>query len=211
MSDTRDAAPRFRRHTREVRAAMLVEAGWKVLAEGGIRAFTIDNICKAAGASRGLVTHHFGGKEGLLTAVYAAAYEPLLGALEPKGKAPLSLPEMMDVLFSPANYSTDSLNVWLAIWGEIATNGPLMAEHRALYARYRDQVARAVAEQAAANGRVVDAGELAVLVISLVDGLWLELCLDPGHLTAERARAACLRLIEPVIGPVALGAGGAGR
>ncbi len=65
--------PRFRRYAADIRAAMLVEAGMVCLARGGITAFTVDNICAEAGASRGLIAHHFGGKDGLLAAVYAAA------------------------------------------------------------------------------------------------------------------------------------------
>ena len=76
-------APRFRRYASEVRAAMLVEAGLATLAEGGITAFTVDNICRRAQASRGLIAHHFGGKDGLLVAVYHAAYTPLLADLSP--------------------------------------------------------------------------------------------------------------------------------
>lgn len=201
MSDGATPGPRFRRLGREARAATLVEAGMKVLAEGGIRAFTIDNICKASGASRGLVTHHFGGKDGLLAAVYDAAYRPLLDAIAPEGAPPPDLPELVDHLFSPANYSRESLNVWLAIWSEIATGGALRTEHRTLYARYRSVVAGAVATHAARHGRMVDAEAMAVTLIALVDGLWLELCLDPTGMTPEGARAACLSLLAPVLGP----------
>lgn len=202
MSDGAAPGPRFRRLGREVRAAMLVEAGMQVLAEGGIRAFTIDNICKVSGASRGLVTHHFGGKDGLLAAVYDAAYRPLLEAIAPAEGPPPDLCELVDHLFSPANYSRDTLNVWLAIWSEIATGGALRDEHRTLYARYRAVVARAVAEHAARNGRQVKAEAMASTLIALVDGLWLEMCLDPAGLTPEGAKAACLDLLEPVLGPI---------
>lgn len=203
MSDAAaPAGPRFRRYSSEVRAAMLVDAGLAVLSEGGIRAFTIDNICRAAGASRGLITHHFGSKDGLLAAVYAAAYRPLLDAISPEIGDPPALPELIAHLFSPANYSRDSLNVWLAIWGEISTNGPLRAEHRALYDRYRAVVAQAIADHAQAQGRAVDAEEMAVTLIALVDGLWIELCIDPERMTTEAARAACLRMLEPFLGPI---------
>ncbi|MBH1974635.1 MAG: TetR family transcriptional regulator, partial [Rhodobacteraceae bacterium] len=78
---TTSEAPKFRRYTSEVRAAMLVDAGLACLAEGGITAFTVDNICRKSAASRGLIAHHFGGKDGLLAAVYAAAYAPLIADL----------------------------------------------------------------------------------------------------------------------------------
>lgn len=200
-------APRYRRYTSEVRARMLVEAGLACLAQGGIRAFTVDNICKISGASRGLITHHFGSKDRLLAEVYAAAYQPLLAVIGPRDGAPLPLGQLLDHLFSPANYSRESLNVWLAIWGEVATNPTLQAEHRALYGRYRATVEAAIAAQARASGRIAAADELAVSVIALVDGLWLELCispetLSPETLSPERARRACARLLEPFVGPL---------
>lgn len=202
MSDGEEPGPRFRRLGREVRATMLIEAGMRVLAEGGIRAFTIDNICKVSGASRGLVTHHFGSKDGLLAAVYETAYRPLLDAISPEDMPAPDLPDLVDQLFSPANYSRETLNVWLAIWSEIATGGALREEHRTLYARYRAVVAEAVARHAARNGRSVDAEAMAITLIALVDGLWLEMCLDPADLTPEAARTACIALLEPVLGPI---------
>jgi TetR/AcrR family transcriptional repressor of bet genes len=129
--------PRFRRYSSEVRAAMLVEAGLACLARGGITAFTTDNICREAGASRGLITHHFGSKEGLLAAVYAAAYQPLLDSLTPTDQAAPDLIQIIERVFGTYNFTRDSLSVWLALWGEVATNPTLQAEHRKHYARYR--------------------------------------------------------------------------
>ena len=45
---TKPDGPRYRRYTSETRGAMLIEAGMKCLARGGITAFTIDNICTSA-------------------------------------------------------------------------------------------------------------------------------------------------------------------
>ena len=69
-------APKNKRLAPGARAAERVEAGLRVLSKGGITAFTINIICKASGASRGLVGHPFGGKDGLLTACHAAAHAP---------------------------------------------------------------------------------------------------------------------------------------
>lgn len=181
---------------------MLVEAGMACLAQGGIRAFTVDNICKAAGASRGLITHHFGSKDQLLAAVYAAAYDPFLEAIAPEDGPEPDLPELMDYLFAPVNYSRESLAMWLALWGAIATNPALQAEHVALYGRYRETLARAIARFAEAGGRQVDAQTLAVSLIALVDGMWLELCISPGSLDPAAARAATAALLEPMLGPI---------
>jgi TetR/AcrR family transcriptional regulator, transcriptional repressor of bet genes len=191
-------SPRYRRYTSEVRAAMLIEAGLACLAEGGIAAFTIDNICAKAGASRGLVTHHFGSKEGLLAAVYAAAYQPMLASLAPEAASDLA--SLIDHLFAPANVNPGSLKIWLALWAEIATSPALQAEHRKHYAVYRQTVAQSLQNLALSRNLDIDAAGLAVSVIALIDGLWLEHCIDPELLSPDRAKTACLRLLTPIFG-----------
>lgn len=187
-----DPPPRFRRYASEVRAAMLVEAGLAVLAEGGITAFTVDNICRRAKTSRGLIAHHFGGKEGLLVAIYHAAYAPLLADLT----ADLSVDEVLDRLFSPEHFTRESLNIWLSLWGEVAVNAGLQAEHRANYATFRTAVATAIRRDAKTP---VDAEALAAALIALADGLWLELCFAPDLMSADRAKRTCRMLLTPVL------------
>jgi betaine-aldehyde dehydrogenase len=192
--------PRFRRYDAEVRARMLIDAGLACLAEGGITAFTIDNICRKAQASRGLVAHHFGSKDGLLAAVYAAAYRPMLAATAPEGTAPLDLPTLIDRIFSAEKFTRENLNTWLAIWGETAANPRLLAEHRQLYAAYRTTIATAITALATERNRSVDAETLATSIIALADGYWLEQCLDPDRIAPDAARAACVTLLEPLLG-----------
>jgi TetR/AcrR family transcriptional regulator, transcriptional repressor of bet genes len=180
---------------------MLVEAGLRCLAEGGITTFTIDNIGKHAKASRGLIAHHFGSKDSLLAAVYEAAYAPMLTKLDPPA-GPLTLGSLIDRMFDAEAHNLPTLRIWLALWGEIAVNPALKAAHRRNYGRYRDIVETAIAGHCAERGLRVDAGTLAASVIALVDGLWLEQCIDPEGLDAARARAACLGLLEPLLGPL---------
>jgi TetR/AcrR family transcriptional repressor of bet genes len=187
-----EPGPRFRRYASEVRAAMLVEAGLSVLAEGGITAFTVDNICKRAETSRGLIAHHFGGKEGLLVAVYHAAYAPLLADLTPD----LSVDQVLDRLFSPKHFTRESLNIWLSLWGQVAVNAGLQEAHRANYAAFRAAVAHAIARDAKAP---VDAEAIAAALIALADGLWLELCFAPDLMSPDRAKATCRMLLEPLL------------
>ncbi len=197
MSDT----PRYRRYRPEERAAMLVEAGLAVLAEGGIAGFTVDNICKKSGASRGLIAHHFGAKEGLLAACYAAAYAPLLADLAPEEGMLPDLATLLDRLFSAEHFRPETLRLWLALWGEVAGNPALQAEHRRLYTAFRASLARAIA----ALAPQAKAETLAVSIIALADGLWLELCIAPDLMPAARARALCADLLEPVLGPLPSG------
>ncbi len=190
--------PRFRRYPSETRAAMLVEAGLACLARGGILAFTIDNICTEAKASRGLVTHHFGSKDGLLAACYGAMYDRVMAALEPAQ----SLRAVVDAGFAPEVFNPESLRIWLALWGEIAQNETMRQAHRRLYGRYRSRVAAAVAQEAEARGWVVDAERVAVMFIALSDGVWLEQGIDPEMMAPGAGRAACIALLEAWLGPL---------
>ena len=200
---TKSATPRYRRFTSETRAAMLVEAGLACLAKGGITAFTVDNICREAGASRGLITHHFGSKDGLLAAVYATMYDRLMAAIAPADAPEPRLTELVEANFAPSVFNRDSLKIWLALWGEIANSDALQTVHRRRYTDFRSSVTRAIANDAAERGLVVDAHAIAVMFIALSDGVWLEQGIDPAMLSPAQARETCYRMLELALGPIA--------
>lgn len=199
---TKPEGPRFRRYSSETRGAMLVEAGLACLARGGITAFTVDNICREANASRGLITHHFGSKNGLLAAVYATMYDRFTAVIAPEGRPPADLAALIEANLDPAVFNPDSLRIWLALWGEIANNAELREVHRQRYLDLLATVERAVAAEAGARGRRLDARAVAVLFVALSDGLWLEQGIDPTMLSRKAARDACYGFFEAVLGPL---------
>lgn len=182
-------APKYKRLPPETRAAELVQAGLRVLSRGGITAFTIDNICKASGASRGLVSHHFGGKDGLLAACYAAAYAPLMQSIADDA-TPLTLTDLIDDLLSDRHVQPDGLMIWLALWGEVAVNPVLRAEHLRLYRTYHAAIARATARHFGREVPTASDETLATALIALLDGIWLESAIAPSEMGVDRARAA---------------------
>ncbi len=191
--------PKFERIAPDERRARLIEASIACLAKGGIQAFTVDNICHEAGTSRGLITHHFGSKNALLAAIYATIYGKVLENLDRMSEAPESLDELIEMIFGDTFLSRDYLNVWLALWGEIAVNPALQAEHRKNYALYRERIARSISAFARARGVTVDSYEAATILISLVDGLWLEQCIDQNLLSLTRAKDLCRRTLAAVL------------
>ncbi len=148
------AQPKFARQSAEARREMLVEAGIACLAKDGILGFTIDRICAEAKVSRGLITHHFKSIDGLLAAVYETMYGKVLSVIEEPGVATTPearLVEIIDAMFSREFFNRESLNIWLALWGEIANNPALLKVHRKQYARYRAGIERALLDVANAR------------------------------------------------------------
>jgi len=191
-----------KRLTSDGRRAQLEDAALACMAQGGIGHFTIDKVCAKAGVSRGLITHHFGSKDGLLTAVYARMYQGMLASLEEQVAGQPRLVTLVEAMVSPAQFAPDTLHIWLSLWGEIAMNSALRDEHRRQYTLYRADVATAVQEMATQRGITVDADALALSLICLIDGLGLQRCIDPTMLDAEVARKACYGLLNGVLGPV---------
>lgn len=205
----RKARPRFTREPPDVRRRMLVEAATRCLAKGGIAAFTVDRICKEAGISRGLINHYFDSKDDLLIAVYETSlYETVTDHIaQLKGMPADASPEsrlgmIVEATCHPSYFAEPRLLVWLALWGEVATNPKLQAAHRELYDSYRRALAEEIGAVALRRGRDVDAPALARSFIALFDGLWLEWCLDSRVVSPEDARAACYDLLEATLGPL---------
>jgi hypothetical protein len=70
------------------------------------------------------------------------------------------------------------------------------------YAALLSRLEGAIARHAAEHGLAVDAAELALPVMALIDGLWLEAQIDPERLSPARARAAALTLLSHALGPI---------
>jgi AcrR family transcriptional regulator len=192
------AAPRRKaRLTSAGRRALLEDAACACMARGGIRAFTVDKVAAEAGVSRGLIVHHFGSMDGLLVAVYSRMYGEWIAAISAPRPGLGRLEAIVEALVSPALFCRDVQNTWLTLWGEIANNPVLGAEHRLRYAEYRDSIAGALREAGVAGaGR--DPDTVATALICLIDGLGVQRCVEPALLPEAAARAAFWALLDPL-------------
>jgi TetR/AcrR family transcriptional regulator, transcriptional repressor of bet genes len=189
-------SPRKARLSPAERRARLEDAARVCMARGGIREFTVDKIAAEAGVSRGLIAHHFGSMDGLLVAVYSRMYGEWLAAISAPRPGFGPIDGLIEALVSPALFSRDVLNIWLTLWGEVANNPVLRAEHRARYSEYRNSIAAALRE-ARPDDPAFDAETVATAFICLVDGLGVQRCVEPALLSEDAARAACRALLGP--------------
>ena len=158
-------------------------------------AFTIDQICKQAGVSRGLINHHFKTKEELLICIYADMTDHLVQdstSDEPRQQ----LTEIIETSFDEQSFNRSNLRAWLSIWGEVATNEVLNSLHQSRYQKYKDRIANALRSISSTSNTELDADSVARQLIALIDGLWLEYCLHSAGFSLAAARADCYRFLQ---------------
>lgn len=201
----RPKAPRFSRQAPEQRRQEIVAAAVACLAKGGVAAFTVSEIAKTAGTSHGLINHYFKSKEDLLVAAYndvgerlATATKTALALIGRRGAGPLRA--VVETSFSPEFFNESNLSVWLALWGQVRNDPALRSAHNALYDGYRKSLARTLESLAKARGRKIDSLAVARAFTALIDGLWLEWCLNPTVFSPEDAKALCYDLLEARLG-----------
>lgn len=194
--------PSFTRVEPDVRRLSLIEATARVLARDGASAASVRAIALEAGASPGLVAHHFGGVDALIAATYAHVGEQVETALDAAvsgaGEDPRArLMAYVAASFAPPIADRALLATWTAFWGLVIARGEIAALHDAQYARYRDELEALLA----ACGLAPAARRRAAIAIAaLVDGLWLELCLSPAVIDADEARAIAEAQISALLG-----------
>lgn len=172
--------------------AALIEAALESLAAVGLGAVSVRDVAARAGVSPGLVRHHFGSFGGLLNEAYRSVTARVDTTLDEAIAAAGDDPERrMDAFlaasFSPAIVDRDLLSAWLGFWGMVRTDSAAAEIHTASFAAYRARIEGLLGDLARARGRTVDARAGGLGLSAMLDGLWLEMCLDPSTFGPEEA------------------------
>ena len=184
--------PPFSRELAEVRRAALVEAAVASLAARGVAAASVRDVAVRAGVSPGLIGHHFGGFGALLVEAYrhvvARVDVSIEAALAEAGDDPdRRLRAFLEASFQPSIVDHDLLSAWLGFWGLVRSDPAAATVHAETYGAYRARIERLLSAVAVARGAEIDARAGAIGLSAMLDGMWLELCLDPATFTAAEA------------------------
>jgi len=185
----------YRRKSAQQRRQELIEAGIVCLGKGGMSGFTIDQICRQAGVSRGLINHHFKTKEELLICIYADMTNHLV-LKTPANDPREMLAWIIETSFDEQNFDRSGLRAWLSIWGEVATNQALNSLHQNRYNKYKARIELALVGIARLQGLNLAVDSVARQLIALIDGLWLEYCLHSEGFSLAAAKTDCYRFLQ---------------
>lgn len=187
---------RFSREPADARRLALIEAALASLADRGLGAVSVRDVAKRAGVSPGLVRHHFGGFGALLVEAYRHVVARIDGHIDATVAAAGDDPQarldaFLAASFSPAVVDRDLLSSWLGFWGLVRSDPAAAAVHAESFAAYRARLEGLLAPLGVKDPRTAALG-----LSALLDGLWLELCLDPATFSpgeAVRLAAAQVR------------------
>jgi TetR/AcrR family transcriptional repressor of bet genes len=193
------AKPARGRHQREspdVRRKSLIQATMRSIAKYGYAGTTIGRICAEAQVSRGLINHHFDTKEELIRQSYQELCEEWVFQTRDVLQDSLRDPEdklraMIRLSFGPTLFKQEYLGIWVGFWSAIGKSATLKKLNRELYRQDRADYQKIFEEIAAKRGKAIDSRRASIALIALMDGLWLQWCLDPKGFTAEDAVAVC--------------------
>jgi len=173
----------------------LIEATLSCLASDGLAGATVRRIAERAGVTPGLVRHHFAGKDVLLAEAYRTLSDSWLARV--KESVDRDYPDRESALrgaltaFFPDNVrDIRQMRITVTLWGLILVDPDISeiqkASYTALQACFETLIERHF-------GARKDARQIAIGIISIADGLWLECCLNPDRMAAADAIETALR------------------
>lgn len=196
--------PRYARHRADDRRRALVEATIASLKRHGHEGLSVRRVAAQAGVSIGLINHHFPNKDALVAESYrqfsrqlAAGFQAAVERAPREPRARLSA--FIESVFARPNLDPRVLTAWIVFWGLFRQSPEMRRAHREEgrgYGALPGLLLRDLLKQRAlpaSRARVATIG-----LTALLDGLWLEWCLDPKGFRPAEAIALCEDWIDRV-------------
>ncbi len=186
------------------RRPQILSAACEVIATVGVPELRLADVAKVAGVSSGTVHYYYETKKDVLNAAFVFNLEESLKrreALLHAGKGNLAiLNDLVESYLPKDEVSHRAWLVWLALWAEAARDENLQAVNDRLYGQWRSVVAGVIeAAQEEGSARPGNAGQMANMLIGMLDGLAVQVLLGSGAMSLAAMRKICKAFIRDVI------------
>lgn len=180
-----------------IRRDQLIRATFETIDRVGLADATVAEIAGRAGLSSGIVSHYFGGKDGLLNAAMRQVLRQLRDAVASRTAAAAPEPRaqlraIIDGNFDPSQVSATAMRVWLTFWAASMHDAALhrlqRSNDRRLYSNLSYQFQRALPLQ--------EARKAARGLAAMIDGLWLRGSLAGGEFDVAQARQIAYEYLD---------------
>ncbi len=187
---------------RDRRRQELINATINVVSAHGYSETTVSRVAKEAGLSLGLMHFYFDSKDHLfaetlryLSDEYDQVWQ--IAVKKYDGSAPRRLVGMIYAFFDRQVFSHQRLAVWFAFWADAKLRDRFRADVINVERRYNREISRTVREIAVCE--VMDLRQshlVAISLLAMIDGFWLQFMIDPQSSTRNRAISSCLGFLH---------------
>jgi len=187
---------------------LFIDAAICSLANHGYKGTTVRQIAKYAGVTPGLLTHYYEGKEILIAESYKYLATRFLenfqtNISEAEQDPITTLKSFFKNIFEPDYLGKQYLRVWLAFWTLTLTQDTLRNTHKEIHSEYvnsLEKVLLSAYHYSNIDHKNKNIRSLAVGIIAMLDGLWLECCLDPDALSTNDNFSIVYHFVESTTG-----------
>nr|WP_273543204.1 transcriptional regulator BetI [Halomonas profundi] len=184
-----------------IRRQQLINATMAAIDEVGLAETTVMRIARHAGVSAGIISHYFGGKDGLLEATMRQILTDLTEAVAARRHALTDdsprahISAIIEGNFDRTQVTGPAAKTWLAFWAS-SMHKPMLqrlqnVNDRRLYTHLCHQFRRVMSRH--------DARSAARGLAAMIDGLWLRGALTPAGLDADEARLIAQAYLDQLL------------
>jgi len=184
-----------------VRKKQLIEATLHSIGEYGLQGTTINTISRSAGMSSGIISHYFGGKQGLIEATVRYLLEQLkvtlLNHVTQVDVSPRQrLMMIVEANFTSVQQSDSATRTWLSFWAQ-AMHDPELAKLQHINSRRLLSNLRYSYKQLMPMSNAIRAAKMTA---AMIDGFWLRSALSgTSEIDFKEAEMLCKHFIETII------------
>ncbi|MBZ0334348.1 transcriptional regulator BetI [Marinobacter sp. AL4B] len=183
-----------------IRRQQLIDATLQVIEEHGFQGATVGKIAAIADLSVGIVSHYFGGKQGLLEAtmrrLLSSLQKDVSKLMADRPNTPRErLMAIVDANFSGVQTHAQSSKTWLAFWTQAMHSPDLMRLQRVNERRLLSNLMFYL-RQLMPEPQVRSTAQT---IAALIDGFWLRAAMSEGRIEPSQAVTLCKTYIDQAI------------
>ncbi len=200
--------PRYERQVASDRREALVDAAIESLKRYGYEGLSVRRIAAEAGVSIGLINHHFPNKDTLVAESYRTFSRRLAANFESGGRGRRPRPAhaaagvLRRVLLGPEPRPAGADRLGRVLEPGAGVAGDARGARRRGPGLQRGARQAAVRPRAHARRRARGPRARRHRADALLDGLWLQLCLDPTSIRPKDAAALCDDWVDRMVRPL---------
>ncbi len=198
MPTTSQESAKRQRLAPEDRRRALIAATIQTLGEEGAKGTTLRQTCKRAGVAPGLISHFFGSWHDLLLTAYdslTGAFTVDVTAIQQNNALGQSqkLDHLIRLFFSEDWTSNKNGDAYVALWALSRTEVDLQERMSRHHEELHSQIT------AILTGLTDTPAELADELILQLNGIWMDMILNPSRLSPEKAHSIAVAWTERLI------------